>query len=132
MAESLKNSNEMIENQIAIYPEGFRGKSRPDSTDMLKALAVQHLRWEAATAGRAAATGGPVGRRFAPGQPDHRERQAACAAIPAGHGRLTKASPYQNGSHKYRLRRIGRRFSLAYELPLLLARRAAAHGVRKG
>jgi len=43
----------MIENQIAICPEGFRSKSRPDNTDMLNALAVQHLRWQGATAGRA-------------------------------------------------------------------------------
>jgi hypothetical protein len=34
----------MIENQIAICPEGFLGKSRSDRTDMLDALAVQHLR----------------------------------------------------------------------------------------
>lgn len=40
----------MIENQIAIYPEGFRGKPRHDSTDILNALAVQHLRWQGATA----------------------------------------------------------------------------------
>jgi hypothetical protein len=39
----------MIENQIAICPEGFRGKSRPDRTDMLNALAVQDLRWWGAT-----------------------------------------------------------------------------------
>jgi hypothetical protein len=47
----------MIENQIAIYPEGFRSKSRPDSTDMLNALAVQHLRWQGATAGPASSSG---------------------------------------------------------------------------